>query len=57
MTELRFTLDIDRDLDPPRGTLTDQTGSAIPFTGWMQLASALAQACGRAGEAAGRASG
>ena len=45
---LSFTLEIDRDLEPPRGTIVDPAGSTLAFTGWMQLASVLSDACGRA---------
>jgi hypothetical protein len=54
MTErIRFTLELDRGLEPPRGILVDATGAAIPFTGWMQLAAALSEACAGAADTSG----
>jgi hypothetical protein len=41
---LQLSLEIDRDADPPVGSLSDEHGTSISFTGWLGLASALDRA-------------
>jgi hypothetical protein len=45
---IRLILELAPDVEPPRGSLIDETGAERPFSGWMQLSSALADACERA---------
>jgi hypothetical protein len=46
---LRLILELERDVEPPQGILIDAGGAERPFSGWMQLSSALADACEHAG--------
>ena len=36
-----LSLELERDTDPPVGSLSDEHGTSISFTGWLGLASAL----------------
>jgi hypothetical protein len=36
-----FQIAMDRDIDPIHGTLEDGVGTAIEFTGWLELMAAL----------------
>jgi len=38
---VRVVLDLDRGADPVAGTLTDDSGAATPFTGWVGLTRAI----------------
>jgi hypothetical protein len=38
---LRLMLEVERDADPIRGTLTDPEGHERPYVGWVALISAL----------------
>ena len=38
---VRVVLDLDRTVDPVAGTLTDDSGSTAPFTGWIGLTRAI----------------
>ena len=40
----RLSLEVELDTDPPVGSLRDERGEAIPFNGWLGLASALDRA-------------
>ena len=40
----RLSLEVEPDTDPPVGSLRDERGEAIPFNGWLGLASALDRA-------------
>jgi hypothetical protein len=42
---LRLILELARDVEPPQGILIDDTGAERAFSGWMQLSSALSDAC------------
>ena len=37
----RFTLEVEVHTDPPVGSLCNEQGTSIAFTGWLGLASAL----------------
>ena len=40
----RLSLEVEPDTDPPVGSLHDERGEAIAFSGWLGLASALDRA-------------
>jgi hypothetical protein len=42
---LRLILELQRHVEPPQGVLIDDTGAERAFSGWMQLSSALSDAC------------
>jgi hypothetical protein len=42
---LRLILELARDVEPPQGILIDETGAERAFSGWMQLSSAVTDAC------------
>jgi hypothetical protein len=43
--QLRLILELEPDVEPPQGILIDDSGAERPFSGWMQLSSALSEAC------------
>jgi hypothetical protein len=49
----RLSLEVEPDTEPPVGSLRDERGEAIAFSGWLGLASALDRALRAAPSGAG----
>jgi hypothetical protein len=46
---LRLVLEVERDVDPIRGTVADPHGPARPYVGWVALIGALDELRGASG--------